>query len=198
MMTHVDQERLSWAQTRALIRSDFERLAAWYGGGSLSRRIYWFFQPNFQPLFFYRLYRHLYLKGWHNLARTLALLSLYATGIEISPRASIGPGCLIGHGFGVMLFGRIGANFTIFGQGGMGGGFGETDIGGGPGYPVVGDDVVFGMKALVLGPVRIGNRVKLGPASLVMSNVPDDATVLSLPSKIIKVRMGTDSGTTTA
>ncbi len=171
------------------MRSDFARLADWYGGGSFAKRLFWFAQPNYQALFQYRLYRYLYVNGWRNAARLLSLHSMYLTGAEISPTTSIGPGCLIAHASGVILFGKIGARFTIFGQGGTGGGFAETDIGGGPGYPIVGDDVVFGVKAVALGPIRIGDRVKISPAALVTSAVPDDALVLSLPSKIVKVRM---------
>jgi serine acetyltransferase len=182
-------ETQSWADTRSLIRSDFERLATWYGGGSLSKRLFWFIQPNYQALFLYRIYRYLYLKGWRNTARLLFLHSLYVTGIEISPTTSIGPSCLITPAFGVILFGKLGARLSVFGQGGTGGGLDVTDIGGGPGYPIVGDDVVFGIKAVALGPIRIGDRVRIGPGALVMSNVPDDAVVLTLPSKIVKVRM---------
>jgi serine acetyltransferase len=191
-----DAERLTWADTRRLIRADFARLCAWYGGGTFSKRVFWFFQPNFQALFLYRLYRHLYVNGWRNSARLLFLYSLYLTGVEISPTTSIVPGCLIAHAFGVILFGKIGARFSIFGQSGMGGGFSEQDIGGGPGYPVVGDDVIFGIKSVALGPVRIGNRVRLSPGAFVTCDVPDDAMVLAAPSKVIRVRMGSAPGDT--
>jgi serine O-acetyltransferase len=194
-MRRPDDERLSFRETRALMRSDFERLAEWYGGGSFSRRVFWFFQPNYQALFFFRIYRYLYLKNFKGLSRLLFLFTLYRTGVEISPTTSIGPSCLIGHAFGVILFGKIGARFAVHGQGGMGGGFGEKDIGGGPGYPVVGDDVVFGIKALALGPVRIGNRVKIAPTAVVLGDVPDDAVVMAAPSKIVKARMGSYEST---
>jgi serine acetyltransferase len=189
-----DAERLTWRQTRHLMRSDFVRLATWYGGGSFSRRLFWFLQPNYQALFLYRTYRYLYLKGWRGAARLVFLWSLYWTGAEISPTTSLGPGCLITHASGVVLFGKIGARFTIFGQGGMGGGLGEEDIGGGPGYPVIGDDVIFGMKALALGPIRIGDRVKVGPTALVSRSVPDDAMILAVESKLVRVRMGEAEG----
>lgn len=184
-----DDTRLTWVDTRAHIRADFNRLTAWYGGGTLAQRAYWFLLPNYQAMFLYRVYRWLYVKGWRNVARLLFLYSLYLTGIEISPTTSIGPGCLITHAYGVILFGRIGARFTIFGQSGMGGGFAETDIGGGPGYPVIGDDVVFGIKAVALGPIRIGDRARLSPGAVVTCDVPADAIALALPSKIVKVRM---------
>ena len=185
-----DAESLTWRQTRQLIRSDFDRLAEWYGGGSFSTRLFWFMQPNYQALFLYRIYRYLYLKGWRRTARLVFLWSLYFTGAEISPQTSLGPSCLITHASGVVLFGKIGARFTIYGQGGMGGGFGEQDIGGGPGYPVIGDDVIFGMKALALGSIRIGDRVRIGPTAFVARSVPDDALVLPVESKLVKVRMG--------
>ena len=184
------QEQLSFAQTRALMRSDFERLVGWYGGGSLPQRVFWYFQPNYQALFFYRLYRWLFVKGWKNSARLLFLYSLYATGVEISPTTSIGAACLLEHAFGIILCGRIGARCSFAGQCGTGGGIGECDIGGGPGLPVVGDDVRFGPKALVLGPIRIGSRVAIGASAIVTVEVPDDSEVLPLPSKIIRVKMG--------
>lgn len=187
-----DLERLTWGETRRLIRSDFARLAEWYGGGSLVHRIGWFVQPNYQCMFLYRIYRYLYVNHWRASARALATFAVYLTGVEISPTASIGPGCLVAHAFGVIIFGKIGARFSIFGQSGLGGGFGEKDIGGGPGYPVVGDDVVFGVRSMALGSIRIGNRVKVSPGAFVNCDVPDDALVLSVPSKVIKVQMSTE------
>jgi serine O-acetyltransferase len=186
----VDCESLTWEQTRSLIRSDFVRLVAWYRGGPLFKRIYWFFQPNFQAIFLFRLYRYLYVNDWHKLARFLFSCSLYLTGVEIPPTTSIGPACLINHAFGIVLFGRFGARLSLYGQGGTGGGVGPSiDLGGGPGYPVVGDDVVFGIKALALGAIRIGDRAQLGPAALVTCDVPADAMVVTIPSKVIKVQM---------
>jgi serine acetyltransferase len=181
----VDAEILTWQQTRALIRSDFERLVTWYGGGSLAKRMFWFLLPNYQAVFLYRLYRYLYLRGWRNLARLLFLFSLYATDVEISPATSIGPSCLITHAFGVILFGKIGARLSVYGQAGTGGGINVNDIGAGPGYPIVGDDVVFGIRSGALGPIRIGDRVKLGPGAVVMRDVPSDAVVMAPLSKVL-------------
>jgi serine acetyltransferase len=185
--TPVDPESLTWRQTRSLIRSDFERLVTWYGGGSLPKRMFWFLLPNYQAVFLYRLYRYLYLKGWRNMARLLFLFSLYATDVEISPATSIGPSCLITHAFGVILFGKIGARLSVYGQSGTGGGINVNDIGAGPGYPIVGDDVVFGIRSGALGAIRIGDRVKLGPGAVVMRDVPSDAVVLAPEPKIIKL-----------
>jgi len=174
----------SWSQTRSFIREDFKRLCAAYDGGTLSRRVYWFFLPNFQAVLLYRVCRHLYLRNWRRSARLLSLAAQRLTGAEISPAAAIGPGCLIGHAFGMIVFGSFGARCTFLGQcAAMGNGIA-------PGYPVVGDDVIFGIQAMALGPVRIGNRARLGPAAVVNRDVPDDAVVLVLPANPIRSRSG--------
>jgi serine acetyltransferase len=184
----VNEEIITWPQARALIRSDFERLLSIYGGGSWSRRVFWFFLPSYQVLFWYRIYRYLYLKGWRNTARLLFLITLYLTRAEISPESSIGPGCFIGHAGGIILSGKVGARCALLAQSGIGGGLEEGDIGGGPGLPVVGDDVVFGVRSMALGPIRVGNRVRLAPAAFLSCDAPDDALVIALPSKVVKAR----------
>ena len=184
----VNDERITWRETRALIRSDFERMLWVYGGGSLSRRIFWFFLPNYQVLFWYRIYRYLFLKGWRNTSRLLFLITMYMTRAEISPESSIGPACFIGHAFGIILSGKIGARCVLLAQSGIGGGLEEGEVGGGPGLPVVGDDVVFGVRSMALGPIRVGNRVRLGPAAFLNCDAPDDAMVITLPSKVVLAR----------
>jgi len=176
---HVGTEMLTWAQTRALIRSDLSRIVSHNEAqASFARRVYYFLLPGMQALFWYRLARYAYLRGWRNAARFVSLFSMYLTRAEIAPTASIGASALISHATGVNVFGRLGARVTIQGDGGTGGGFGMDDIGGGPGYPVVGDDVVIGFGAKVLGPVRIGDGVHVGPCTLVTTDVPDRSVVL--------------------
>jgi serine O-acetyltransferase len=183
---HVSTESLTWAQTRALIRSDLARIVSHNeDAASFMRRVYYFLLPGMQALFWFRLSRHLYLRGWQKTARFVSLFALYLTRAEIPPTTSIGPSALIAHATGVNVFGRVGARVTIQGDGGCGGGFGTDDIGGGPGYPVVGDDVVFAFGAKVLGPVRIGDGVHVGPCALVTSDVPDRSLVLWPKPRII-------------
>ena len=151
----------TWARTRALIRSDHARICRHNEpDASLANRVYYFLLPGMQALFWYRLARHAYLHGWTRLARLVSLFAMYLTRAEISPTASIGPSALIAHATGVSLVGRIGARFTVQGAGACGGGFGVEDIGGGPGYPVIGDDVVlaYGAAVLVLRPGRRRDR----------------------------------------
>ena len=171
-------EPLTWAETRVLIRSDLDRLAQHLNASSFTHRVYFFLLPGMQALFWHRISRYLLLRRWAKSARFLSLFALYLTRAEVPPTTSIGPSALIAHATGVHLFGRIGARFTIQGEGGLGGGFGVDDIGGGPGYPVFGDDVVLAFSAKVLGPVRIGDGVHIGPCALVTADVPDHSLVL--------------------
>lgn len=174
----LDADRQTWAQMRALIRSDFDRIADHLQQHSLAHRAYFFLLPGFQALFWYRLSRYLYLRGWRNAARLISLFSLYLTRAELPPTTSIGPSALIAHGTCVNAFGKIGARVTMNGSCGFGGGFGVNDIGGGPGYPVVGDDVVLAYGAQVMGSVRIGNGAHIGPGALVTFDVAEGALVL--------------------
>lgn len=176
---------LAWAATRELMRQDFERYLPFMGEhAGLGKRIFWFLLPAPLSLFFYRIYRHLYLRGCRNLAQSMFLVSRYVTGMDIPPSTVIGGGCLLGHG-SIVLCGRIGSNFTMMGHGGVGGGFDSTDIGAGPGLPVVGDNVVMAVRAIVLGPVRVGDGAKLGPNSTVMRDIPPGAVVAAPLSRVM-------------
>lgn len=178
-----------FSQTRRLIASDAQRMFIANGGGSLPQRIFWVLMPTFQALFWYRLSRYCYLRGWRNTARLLFLFKLYRTRVEIPPTTHIGEACLIGHATGVILYGSIGARATIYGDAKIGGGIDPSiDIGGGPGYPVIGDDVILGYRASVLGPYRVGDGARLGPFALALFDVPAGAklqarkSVIMLPS----------------
>lgn len=180
------QDKVTWAQTRALIRSDLDRLARHLNQpDSLGHRVYFFLFPGMQALFWHRIARYLLLRRWTKLARFISLFALYLTRAELPPTTSIGPSALIAHATGVYLFGRIGARFTIQGEGGCGGGFGVDDIGGGPGYPVVGDDVVLAFGAKVLGAVTVGDGAKVGPCALVTTDIPPRALVMWPKPRVI-------------
>lgn len=183
----LDAQAATWRGSRALIRSDFARICRHMGQAhSLSHRIYYALLPGFQALLWYRLSRCLYLKGWHGLARLLSLFAMYLTRSELPPSSRIGHSALIAHPTTVYVFGSIGARLTIQGSGGFGGGFGVEDIGGGPGYPVAGDDVHLGFGARVLGPVRIGDGVHVGPGALVTFDVAERGLVMWAKPRVIQ------------
>lgn len=176
----------TFAHTRQLIASDTRRLFAANGGGSLPQRIFWLLMPTFQALFWYRLSRYCYLRGWRNGARLLFLFNLYRTRIEIPPTTHIGEACMIAHASGVVLYGSIGARATIYGDAKIGGGIDNSiNIGGGPGFPVIGDDVTLGYRASVLGPFRVGDGARLGPFALALFDVPAGAKLQSRKSVIM-------------
>lgn len=175
----------AWRETRALMRSDFERVLAAVGHPrSRVQQWFWFIQPNSLALWLYRVSHHCHVHGWRRLAMLIYTFKVYLTRIEIPPATVIGSHCFLGH-FPIALNGRIGDRFTFYGNGGLGGGFDEKDIGGGPGLPVIGDDVVMAVRALVLGPVRVGHGARLGPSCTVLRDVPDGAVVVAPSSRIV-------------
>ena len=179
-------DRQTWRETRALIRSDLDRVARHLQQpDSLVHRMYFFLLPGVQALFWYRLSRYLLLADWKRLARFVSLFSIYLTRAEIPPTTAIGPSALVAHATNVYLFGRMGARLTVQGDGGCGGGFGVDDIGGGPGYPVLGDDVVLAFGARVLGPVHVGDGARVGPGALVTGDVPARALVMWAKPRVI-------------
>lgn len=196
---------LTWARTRALIASDARRLFDANGGGSLPQRLFWLLMPSYQALFWHRLAHHCHEHGWRNTARLIFLFNLYLTRVEIAPSTRLGEACLIAHATGVVLYGRIGARATIYGDAKIGGGIDNSvDIGAGPGYPILGDDVTLGYRAVVLGPFRIGHGVRLGPCALVTFDVADGArlkarrSVVMRPSAPDETEDGAASSTRTA
>lgn len=186
-MKRKDHARLTWAETRALIGSDLDRVATHLNqSDSFFHRVYFFLLPGFLALFLHRVSRYAYLRGWRGFARLIALVGLYVTRAEIPPTTSIGPGALISHATCVNLFGTIGARVTISGSCAIGGGMGIQDIGGGPGYPVLGDNVVLAYGSHVLGAVNIGDGVHVGPGTLVTFDVPSGGLVLWDRPRVIR------------
>jgi len=127
----------------------------------------------------HRVAHWLHGTGWRLTARLVWLGNIALTGAEIDVAARIGPGLVLRHPRACALYGRIGADCTVFGQAGIGGYYHgrNDDIGGGRGLPVLEDGVELGPGALVLGPVRIGARSRIGPRCLVTRDLPPDTSV---------------------
>lgn len=116
--------------------------------------------------------------------RILSQLVRFLTGVEIHPGAKIGPGFFIDHGMGVVIgeTAEIGENVTIYQDVTLGG----TGTERGKRHPTIGDNVVIGAGAKVLGNIRIGDNVKVGAGSVVVHSVPNNSTVVGVPGEILR------------
>ncbi len=128
----------------------------------------------------------LYKKKLFFLARLISQLARFFTGIEIHPGATLGAGILIDHGMGVVIgeTAQIGNRVTIY-HGTTLGGTGKDK--GRKRHPTVGDNVVIGAGAKVLGNINIGSNSKIGSNSVVLNDVPKGATVVGIPGKVVKI-----------
>lgn len=140
----------------------------------------------FHALLFYRFAHGLWKKRVPFIPRALSQLARFLTGIEIHPGATIGSGMFIDHGMGVVIgeTSEIGDNVTLF-QGVTLGGTGKLR---GKRHPTLGSHVVVGAGAKVLGPIKIGDYVKIGANSVVLQDVPDHSTVVGIPGKIVRIK----------
>ena len=134
-------------------------------------------------LWFYRLDHWLWKRGMRLLARWLSQVGRLATGIEIHPAAEIGKRLFIDHGMGVVIGETtiIGDEVTIY-QGVTLGGTGKEQ---GKRHPTIGNAVVVGAGARVLGNIEIGSNSRIGAGSVVLRSVPEDSTVVGVPGHII-------------
>ena len=139
--------------------------------------------PGLHALLCYRTAHFLYRHGLILLPRLISHLSRFFTGIEIHPGAVIGEGFFIDHGMGVVIgeTTEIGSNVTIY-QGVTLGGTGKEK---GKRHPTIGDNVVIGTGAKVLGPIEIGESCRVGAGSVVLSSAPPNSTVVGIPARVV-------------
>lgn len=138
----------------------------------------------FHAIFWHRINHSLHGLRVPLLPRFLSQLVRFFTGVEIHPGARIGPGFFIDHGMGVVIgeTTEIGQNVTLY-QGVTLGGTGAER---GKRHPTLGDNVVVGAGAKILGNIRIGNEVKVGAGSVVVHSVPDHCTVVGVPAEVVR------------
>ncbi|MBQ9010131.1 MAG: serine O-acetyltransferase [Clostridia bacterium] len=140
--------------------------------------------PCVRVMMYYRLSHRLYLKGHTTLARWISQRGRHVTGIEIHPGATIGEGLFIDHGDGVVIGETtvIGNNVTLY-QGVTLGGTGKHV---GKRHPTIGNNVVVGAGAKVLGPFTVGDNSKIGAGAIVLKEVPPNCTVVGNPGRIVR------------
>lgn len=143
-----------------------------------------FTYAGFHAMFLHRITHFLHQIRLPVIPRILSQINRFFTGIEIHPGAIIGKGFFIDHGMGVVIgeTTEIGDHVTIF-QGVTLGGTGKEA---GKRHPTIGDDVVIGAGAKILGNIVVGHNVKIGANSVVLKNVPDDSTVVGIPGRIVR------------
>jgi serine O-acetyltransferase len=138
-----------------------------------------------QALLSHRVCHALYEAGVPVLPRFLAYLTKTMTGIEIHPAARIGRGLFIDHGAGVVIgeTAEVGDDVTIY----QGVTLGGTGFARGKRHPTVGNEVMIGAGAALLGPIVIGDRSKIGANSVVIHDVPPNSTVVGNPGHPVRV-----------
>ena len=134
----------------------------------------------------YRIAHTLYTLRVPFFPRFISQTARWLTGIEIHPGAKIGEGCFIDHGMGVVIgeTALLGNNITLY-QGVTLGGTGKER---GKRHPTLGNNVVIGAGAKVLGNITIGDNVQIGSNAVVIRDVPPDSTVVGVPGRIVKTK----------
>lgn len=138
--------------------------------------------PGFHILVSHRIAHFLYRHKLYFLARFISQLGRFLTGIEIHPGAKIGKRLFIDHGMGIVIgeTATIGNDCTIY-HGSTLGGTGKDKY---KRHPDLGNNVMIGTGAKVLGPIKIGDNVKIGANAVVLKNVQSDCTIVGIPGKI--------------
>ncbi|GHU89063.1 serine acetyltransferase [Clostridia bacterium] len=147
-----------------------------------------FLYPGFHALMSHRVAHWFYRHRRFFIARAISQLSRFITGIEIHPGAKIGRGLFIDHGSGVVIgeTTEIGEDVTIY-QGSTLGGTGKEV---GKRHPTIGDRVMIGSGARILGPFRVGSDVKIAAGAVVLSEVPDGSTCVGVPARVVRTAGG--------
>ena len=140
--------------------------------------------PGVHAIAAHRLAHKLHKSGHTFVARAISQGARFATGIEIHPGATIGKGRMIDHGMGVVIgeTAEIGDNCTIY-QGVTLGGTGK-DVG--KRHPTLGNNVMIGAGAKVLGPMMIGDNSKVAANAVVLGEIPENSTAVGIPAKVVK------------
>lgn len=132
----------------------------------------------------YRVAHKLHQNDCYVTARVISQLGKFLTGIEIHPGATIGKGLFIDHGTGVVIgeTAEIGDNCILY----QGVTLGGTGKGKGKRHPTLGNNVMVGCGAKVLGPFKIGDNVKIAANAVVLNEIPDNCTAVGAPARVVR------------
>ena len=147
--------------------------------------------PGVKAVFFHRIANFFHLAGFHLIARIISQTNRFFTGIEIHPGAKIGKNLFIDHGMGVVIgeTSEIGNNVTIYHAVTLGGISPSIDSERQrheKRHPTIGDDVVIGSGAQIIGPVKVGNSSRIAANAVVVNDVPENTTMVGVPAKAVK------------
>ena len=150
-----------------------------------SRAEVYFLYAGFKAVRAYRRANWFYRHDMKFIARMISQRARRRTGIEIHPGAKIGKNLFIDHGMGVVIgeTTEIGDNCTLY-QGVTLGGTGKDH---GKRHPTLGDNVLIGAGAKVLGPFRVGDNARVAAGAVVLNEVPDDATAVGVPARVVRI-----------
>ncbi len=148
--------------------------------------------PGVKAVFFYRVANFFYLAKFDLVARIISQTIRFFTGVEIHPGAKIGKNLFIDHGMGVVIgeTSVIGDNVTIYHAVTLGGIAPSIDSDSQRNekrHPTIGNDVVIGSGAQIIGPIKVGRGARIAANAVVVNDVADDTTMVGVPAKAIKV-----------
>jgi len=139
--------------------------------------------PGLHAIWIHRVSHRLWRANWKLIARLVSTFSRWLTGVEIHPGATLGRRFFIDHGMGIVIgeTAEIGDDVTLYHGVTLGG----TSWNSGKRHPTLEDNVVIGAGAQVLGPITIGKGGKVGSNSVVVKNLPENATAVGIPARIV-------------
>ena len=148
--------------------------------------------PGVKAVFFHQISNFFYKAGFDLIARIFSQTIRFFTGIEIHPGAKIGKNLFIDHGMGVVIgeTSEIGDNVTIYHNVTLGGSSPSIDSERQrheKRHPTIGNDVVIGSGAQIIGPIKVGNNSRIAANAVVVKDVPENATMVGIPAKAVKL-----------
>ena len=148
--------------------------------------------PGVKAVFFHKISNFFHVAGFDLVARIISQTIRFFTGIEIHPGAKIGKNLFIDHGMGVVIgeTSEIGNNVTIYHAvtlGGIAPSIDSDNQRNEKRHPTIGNDVVIGSGAQIIGPIEVGNNSRIAANAVVVNDVPENSTMIGIPAKAIKL-----------